>query len=95
MRSSHEVCSAGFWPGGGTVDGPAYYAYTVPQPAGIENQSIRPTAASWNAQLSEFVSMYKDVRRADSPEQTLYEFLESTYDVGARLAEWDRSSMEG
>ena len=68
---SHEVCSAGFWPGGGAVDGPAYYVYTVPQPAGIENQSIRPAAASWNPQLSEFLLMYDDVRRADSPEQYL------------------------
>jgi hypothetical protein len=91
---SHEVCSAGFWPGGGAIDGPAYYAYTVPQPAGIENVSIRPAAASWNSQLSEFILMYDDVRRAESPDQSLYEFLESTYDAGARLAKWDRSSME-
>jgi len=91
---SHEVWSAGFWPGGGAVDGPAYYSYTIPQPAGIENQSIRPAAASWNHQLSEFILMYDDVRHADSPEQYLYEFLESTYDVGARLARWDRASLE-
>jgi hypothetical protein len=91
---SHEVCSAGFWPGGGAVDGPAYYSYTVPQPAGIENQSIRPAAASWNPQLSEFILMYDDVRRAESPERCLYEFLESTYDAGARLAKWDRAHLE-
>lgn len=91
---SHEVCSAGFWPGGGSVDGPAYYSYTIPQPAGIENQAVRPAAASWNPQLSEFLLMYEDVRRADSPEQNLYDFLESTYDVGARLAKWDRSTLE-
>ena len=91
---SHEVCSAGFWPGGGAIDGPAYYSYTVPQPAGIENQSIRPAAASWNPQLSEFILMYDDVRRAASPEQSLYEFLESTYDAGARLANWDRTQLD-
>ncbi|MCC6857645.1 MAG: hypothetical protein IT158_03740 [Bryobacterales bacterium] len=91
---SHEVCSAGFWPGGGAVDGPAYYSYTVPQPAGLENQPIRPAAASWNPQLSEFLLMYEDVRRADSPEQSLYDFLESTYDAGARLAGWDRAGLE-
>jgi hypothetical protein len=91
---SHEVCSAGFWPGGGAVDGPAYYAYAVPQPAGIENEPIRPAAASWSTSLSEFILMYDDVRRADSPEQTLYEFLESTYGVVARLAKWDRSGLE-
>jgi hypothetical protein len=91
---SHEVCSAGFWPGGGAIDGPAYYVYAVPQPAGIESQPIRPAAASWNTQLSEFILMYDDVRRAESPEESLYEFLESTYDVAARLAKWDRSTLE-
>jgi len=91
---SHEVCSAGFWPGGGFIDGPAYYAYIVPQPAGIENQSIRPAAARWSPQLSEFILMYDDVRRAEAPEESLYAFLESTYEVGSRLAKWDRSSLE-
>jgi Family of unknown function (DUF5996) len=91
---SHEVSSAGFWPGGGAVPGPAYYSYTVPQPKGIESQSIRPAAAGWNPQLSEFILMYDDVRRADSPEQMLYDFLESTYDAGATLARWDRSGLE-
>jgi hypothetical protein len=91
---SCEVCSAGFWPGGGVIDGAAYYAYIVPQPAGIENQAIRPAAAHWNPQLSEFILMYDDVRRAANPEESLYEFLESTYDVGARLANWDRASLE-
>jgi hypothetical protein len=91
---SHEVCSAGFWPGGGAVDGPAFYSYTVPQPSGLEKEVIRPAAAGWNSQLSEFILMYDDVRRADSPEQSLYEFLESTYDAGARLAKWDRASLE-
>jgi len=91
---SHEVSSAGFWPGGGVVDGPAYYAYTVPKPAGIETQSIRPAAAAWNPQLSEFLLMYDDVRRAASPEESLYEFLESTYAAGANLAGWDRAALE-
>ena len=91
---SHEVCSAGFWPGGGVIDGPAYYSYTIPQPAGMERQTIRPAAARWNPQLSEFILMYDDVRRAEYPEQSLYEFLESTYDVGAGLAKWDRSRLE-
>jgi len=91
---SHEVSSAGFWPGGGAVPGPAYYSYTVPQPQGIESASIRPAAAGWKPQLSEFILMYDDVRRAASPEQTLYDFLESTYDVGASLACWPRLALE-
>jgi len=91
---SHELCSAGFWPGGGAFDGPAYYSYTVPKPAGLEREPIRPAAASWNAQLSEFILRYDDVRRAESPEQALYDFLESTYDAGARLGKWDRAALE-
>ena len=91
---SHEVCSAGFWPGGGAIDGPAYYSYSVPKPAGIEREQIRPAAASWNSQLSEFILMYDDMRQAESPEQSLYEFLESTYDAAARLAQWDRIMLE-
>jgi hypothetical protein len=91
---SHEVCSAGFWPGGGVVDGPAFYSYTVPPPAGIEEARVRPEAAKWNPQLSELILMYDDVRRADSPEQALLEFLESTYDAGASLAKWDRATLE-
>jgi hypothetical protein len=91
---SHEVCSAGFWPGGGAIDGPAYYCYTIPQPAGIAQAPVRPDAAKWNAQLSEFILMYDDVRRADSPEETLHEFLQSTYVAGASLAKWDRAALE-
>jgi hypothetical protein len=91
---SHEVSSAGFWPGGGAVDGPAFYSYTVPQPPGMETQPVRPAVAGWNTQLSEFILMYDDVRRAESPEETLYEFLESTYDAGARLGKWDRAALE-
>jgi Family of unknown function (DUF5996) len=91
---SHEVSSAGFWPGGGTVDGPAYYSYTVPKPEGLEHERVRPAAARWDAQLGEFLLMYDDVRRADSPEQALYEFLESTYDAGASAAGWDRAALE-
>jgi hypothetical protein len=91
---SHEVSSAGFWPGGGAVDNPAFYSYTVPQPPGMETQPVRPAGAGWNTGLSEFILMYDDVRRAESPEETLYQFLESTYDAGARLARWDRATLE-
>jgi hypothetical protein len=91
---SHEVSSAGFWPGGGTVDGPAYYAYTVPKPEGLEDAPVRPAAAKWNPELSEFILMYDDVRAADSPEDALYDFLASTYEAGAALGKWDRAALE-
>ena len=91
---SHEVSSAGFWPGGGAVDGPAFYAYNVPPPPGLEKAAVRPAGAVWNAQLSEFILMYDDVRLSTSPEQAITEFLETTYDAGANLAKWDRAALE-
>jgi hypothetical protein len=91
---SHEVCSAGFWPGGGSIGGPAYYSYTVPQPRGLDQAAVRPAAANWNNQLSEFILMYEDVRATSSPEETLYEFFESTYQAAADLAKWDRAALE-
>ena len=91
---SHEVCSAGFWPGGSGIDGPAFYSYTVPKPDGLEKATVRPAIAGWNAQLGEFILMYEDVRQAASPEESLYEFLESTYEAGAGLGKWDRAALE-
>jgi hypothetical protein len=91
---SHEVSSVGFWPGGGAVDGPAFYSYAVPAPAGIEAAEIRPGAAKWHPQLSEFLLMYDDVRLADSPEAALFDFMQSTYEAGADLGKWDRKALE-
>jgi len=90
---SHEVISAGFWPGAG-FSGPAYYAYVVPKPEGLERESVRPAAAGWNPQLGEFILMYDDVRSAASPRDALLDFLQSTYEAGARLAGWDRAALE-
>jgi hypothetical protein len=90
---SHEVISAGFWPGAG-IDGPAFYAYSAPSPAGLSEEPARPAGAFWSKQLSEFILMYDEVRRAESPRDALLEFLESTYAAGARLANWDRSALE-
>lgn len=91
---SHEVCSAGFWPGGGSIDGPAFYSYTIPQPAGLDQAQVKPAKAMWNKDLSEFILMYDDLRRAPEPEQALLSFLNSTYEAGARLAKWDREALE-
>jgi hypothetical protein len=91
---SHEVCSAGFWPGGSGLDAPAFYAYTVPPPAGLAEARVRPAAAAWNPQLSEFLLPYDAVRQAASPGEALTEFLESTYEAGASLAKWDRAALE-
>jgi hypothetical protein len=91
---SHEVSSAGFWPGGGDGVGPLFYAYTVPVPPGIEQARIRPDAARWDPGLSEFVLMYDDMRKAASPEGALYEFIESAYEAGATRGGWDRAALE-
>lgn len=91
---SHEVISAGFWPGGGAIDNPAFYSYTAPAPPGLEQEVVRPERAFWSKPLSEFILMYDDVRQAESPRATLMEFLESTYAAGAKLAKWDRSALE-
>jgi hypothetical protein len=91
---SHEVSSAGLWPGGGPVTGPAFYSYAAPEPAGLAEQSIKPAQAFYHPALKEFVLMYDDVRQAPSPRDALMDFLQSTYDAAADLAHWDRKALE-
>lgn len=90
---SHECISAGFWPGAG-FDEPAYYCYAAPAPAGLSAEAVRPEAAFWSPQLSEFLLRYDDVRTAESPRAALLGFLASTYAAGAKLANWDRRALE-
>jgi hypothetical protein len=91
---SHECSSVGWWPGGGDVAGPAFYAYLAPEPAGYGAQAIQPEAAAYQNRLKEFVLMYDDVRRATSPRKEVLEFAQSTYEAGANLAGWDRASLK-
>jgi hypothetical protein len=91
---SHEVISAGFWPGGGDIKGPAFYAYAAPEPKGFAQQLVRPEAAYYHPQMKEFLLMYDDVRRAPSPREALLAFLQSTYEVGANLGNWNRKELE-
>lgn len=91
---SHEVISHGFWPGGGAVTGAAFYSYTAPEPAGLSEQPVRPAEAFYSHELKEFLLMYDDVRKADSPESALMDFLQSTYEAGANLANWERAALE-
>ncbi len=93
---SHEVSSCGFWPGtpGGPVEEPAYYAYSVPEPAGLTDSIILPAAASYNRELGEFILPYEAVRTADHPDAMLLDFAQSTYEAGANLAGWDRAALE-
>jgi hypothetical protein len=91
---SHEVISAGFWPGGGEVKGAAYYAYAAPEPSGFGQQPVEPAKAFYNPQMKEFLLMYDDVRGAASPREALLAFLQSTYDAGANLGNWNRKELE-
>ena len=91
---SHEVSSAGFWPGGGGVDFPAFYSYAYPEPDGFADARVAPDAAYYDKSLREFLLPYEAVRRASDPESTLMAFLESTYRAAADLGEWDRSALE-
>jgi hypothetical protein len=92
---SHEVISHGFWPGDGEVIKDAtFYAYAAPEPKGLKDQRVLPAKAFYNNEKNEFFLMYDDVRLADSPEQTLLDFCQSTYEAGATLANWDRADLE-
>lgn len=91
---SHEVSSVGFWPGSGDVKGAAFYSYMVPEPQGFKEARVRPGAAYYDRQLGEFLLMYEDVRKAESPSASLLEFCQSTYEVGASLSKWDRDALE-
>jgi Family of unknown function (DUF5996) len=92
---SHEVSSCGFWPGGGVIAYPAYYSYAYPEPEGFVKAPVKPASAFYSTDLREFILPYDDVRNSKSPEDTLLDFLQSTYEAAADLAKWDRASLEG
>lgn len=91
---SHEVSSCGFWPGGGPIPYAAFYSYAYPEPPGFAQQPVRPAQASYNTDLREFVLPYDVVRQSPAPDDTLLDFLQTTYEAAARLADWDRVSLE-
>jgi hypothetical protein len=92
---SHEVSSAGFWPGGGGVGFPAFYSYAYPKPDGFETAALPlPSAAYFDEKLGEFLLPYDAVRQSSDPEATLMEFLQSTYQFAADLGRWDRAALE-
>jgi hypothetical protein len=91
---SHEVISHGFWPGSAPVMEPAFYAYAAPEPDGLKAVRPKPDAAYYHAQLGEFILPYEALRTLPSPEQAIGDFVASTYDAAARLAKWDRATLE-
>jgi hypothetical protein len=90
---SHEVSSAGFWPGGDNFPEPIFYSYAYPTLEGFGDTQIRPDAAYWVGDLGEFVLPYEAVRQAKDSDSTLLDFLQSTFDAAASLADWDLTSM--
>ena len=91
---SHEVSSVGFWPGSGDIKGAAFYSYAAPEPQGFKDARVRPFGAFYQKQLGEFLLMYEDVRRTESPSKSLLDFCQSTYEAAANLGNWDRSGLE-
>lgn len=90
---SHEVSSAGFWPGTGVGEA-AFYSYAYPSPPGFSDYPVQPEAAYFHDKLGEFILPYEAVRTAANPSQTLLSFLQTTYEAAATLAHWDRSALE-
>ena len=91
---SHEVSSCGFWPGDRRFPHAAFYSYAAPAPEGFAAEPVRPDAGHWDPQLGEFILRYDDVRAAASPESSILDFCQSTYEAAAKLAHWDRASLE-
>ena len=91
---SHEVSSAGFWPGSGAIDYSAYYSYAYPAPDGFAAAPVRPAQAFFSKDLGEFILPYDAVRTASDPRAVLMDFLQSTYDAAADLGKWDRNALE-
>jgi hypothetical protein len=91
---SHEVSSCGFWPGGGAVMEPVYYAYAYPEPQGFKDYPVQPKAAFYSSDMREFVLPYNEVRHANNPDEALLEFLQSAYEAAANLGRWERDALE-
>ena len=91
---SHEVSSAGFWPGGGLIDYPAFYSYAYPEPKGFRTAALAPPAALFHEGLGEFILPYEAVRTAPDPDSALLDFLRSTYAAAADAGGWDRRALE-
>ena len=91
---SHEVSSCGFWPGGGSVEEPVFYAYAYPTPEGFQDYRVQPKEAFYSLQMQEFILPYEAVRQAKDPDAMLFAFLQSTYEAAANLGHWERVELE-
>jgi hypothetical protein len=94
FAENEELIECGFWPGSKQQQAPAFYSFTYPAPQGLKDASIRPNTAYYENNMGEFILLYDDVRTSPSPEQTLLEFFQSTYEAGAKLAHWNMQELE-
>ena len=92
---NEENFALGFWPGTEQFPHAAFYTYMMPAPDKLAEAHIQPEAARFDAKLGEFILLYDDVRTSSSPEEALFAFFQSTYEVSANLAGWDRAALEG
>jgi hypothetical protein len=88
-----EVISHGFWTGNGFGE-PAFYAYHTPEPAGFKEAAVKPDAVFYKEEMGEYLLKYEDVRRSENPDQTILDYMQSTYEAGATAAGWDRENLE-
>ena len=91
---SQEVSSLGFWPGNDALPQAIFYSYAYPEPNGFSQGKVKPEVASYNSQLKEFILPYDAVREAQSPDELLLDFAQSTYDAASTLGNWDRAALE-
>lgn len=91
---SHEVSSCGFWPGGGPIDKPVFYSYTYPEPPGFKEYNTQPAQAFYHKEMGEYLLPYDVVRTANSPDDVLLSFLQSSYEAAATCGKWDRHALE-
>ena len=94
LGADQEEASAGFWPGSGKLQEPAFFAYTYPEPPGCRDALIHPDPAFFHADVGEFILRYDDVRRATAPDEMILDFFQSAYEAAANLAGWDRAALE-
>ena len=88
-----EVISHGFWTGNGFGE-PAFYAYHAPEPEGFKDAKIKPAEAFYSKEMSEYLLKYEDVRKSENPDQAILDFMQTTYEAGAKFADWEREKLE-
>ena len=91
---SHEVFSVGFWPGNTSFPKPAFYAYIYPNLPEFKDEKLSPTEVYWSTDLGEFILEYEVIQKSSNPQERLQNFLQSAYEAAAKVANWNRESLD-